>query len=109
MKLRNSNPNGCNIVIYNLHPMLFFFPKILKFELNKSLQSLLEQRFCNYAQTITLDNFHFNNQNGMIQSFPLIYKSRKQISNFLFQKNDFLKLAWIAKVEKETTYHVVNF
>jgi len=40
MELKNANPNGCNDVINNLQPN-FFFPKILKIELNKGLQSLL--------------------------------------------------------------------
>jgi len=39
MELKNANPNGCNVVINNLHPMIFF-SKILKIELNKGLQSL---------------------------------------------------------------------
>jgi len=34
MELKNSNSNGHNVVINNLHPMLiFFFPKTLKIEL----------------------------------------------------------------------------
>jgi len=40
MELKNTNPNGCNVVINNLHPTILFFQKILKIELNKGLQSL---------------------------------------------------------------------
>jgi len=40
IQLKNVNPNGCNVVINNLHPMVLFFQKILKIELNKGLQSL---------------------------------------------------------------------
>jgi len=39
MKLKNSN--GFNVLVNNLHPMILFFQKILKIELNKGLQSLL--------------------------------------------------------------------
>jgi len=39
MELKNANPNGFHVVINNLHPMFLFF-KVLKFELNKELQSL---------------------------------------------------------------------
>jgi len=40
MALKNANSNVCNVVINNLHPMILFFQKILKIELNKGLQSL---------------------------------------------------------------------
>jgi len=40
MELKNANPNGCNVVINNLHPMFLFFFKILEIELNKGIQSL---------------------------------------------------------------------
>jgi len=40
MELKNANPNGCNVLIKNLHLMFLFFPKILEIELNKGLQSL---------------------------------------------------------------------
>jgi len=33
MELKNANPNGCNVVKINLHPMIIFFSFI--FELNK--------------------------------------------------------------------------
>jgi len=32
MELKNINPDGWNVVINNLHPMILFFPKILKIE-----------------------------------------------------------------------------
>jgi len=32
MELKNANPNGCNVVINNLHPLILFFSKILKIE-----------------------------------------------------------------------------
>jgi len=35
MELKNANPNGCNVVSNNLHPIILFSPKILKIELNK--------------------------------------------------------------------------
>jgi len=41
MELKNANSNSCNVVINNLHPMIFF-QKILKTELNKRLQSLMQ-------------------------------------------------------------------
>jgi len=41
MKLKNANPNGCNVEIKNVHPMIFIFKKISKIESNKGLQSLL--------------------------------------------------------------------
>jgi len=34
--------NGYDVLINNLHPMLLLFSKILKIELNKGLQSILE-------------------------------------------------------------------
>jgi len=37
MELKNANPNGCNVVIKNLHHIILFFQKILKIELNKGL------------------------------------------------------------------------
>jgi len=40
MELKNSNPNGCIVVIKNLHLIFYFFPKILKNELNNGHQSL---------------------------------------------------------------------
>jgi len=40
MEFKNANPNGSNAVINNLHPMNYFFQKILKIELNKRHQSL---------------------------------------------------------------------
>jgi len=41
IELKNANPNGCNVVINNLHRFLFlFFSKILKIDLNKGFQSL---------------------------------------------------------------------
>jgi len=40
MELKNANPNGCNVVISNIHLIFLFIPKILKIELNKGLQSL---------------------------------------------------------------------
>jgi len=39
MELKNVNPNVRNVVISNLHPMILFFQKWLKIELNKGLQS----------------------------------------------------------------------
>jgi len=27
MELENANPNGCNVTINNLHPMILFFSK----------------------------------------------------------------------------------
>jgi len=42
-----------------------------------------------YPQTKTPHNFHLINQNGMIQSFSHIYKSREPISKYYFLKNDF--------------------
>ncbi len=35
-----SQSQGCNVVIKNLHLKFLFFQKILKIELNKGLQSL---------------------------------------------------------------------
>jgi len=40
MELKNANSNGCNIVINNPHPIILFFSKILRIELNEGLQSL---------------------------------------------------------------------
>jgi len=41
MELENDNPNDCNVVINNLHPIfLNFFSKTLKIQLKKGLQSL---------------------------------------------------------------------
>jgi len=40
MELKNANPNDCHVLIDNLH-LLFFFPKILKIDLNKGLQIYL--------------------------------------------------------------------
>jgi len=41
MELKNANPNGYNVVINNLHPMILIFSKILKIELNyKGFQNL---------------------------------------------------------------------
>jgi len=37
MELKNANPNGCNAIINNLHPIIFFFSKILKIESNLGL------------------------------------------------------------------------
>jgi len=44
MELNNAKPNGCNVVVDNLHPMVLLFSKILKNELNKGLQSLYYSR-----------------------------------------------------------------
>jgi len=44
MDLKNANPNGCNVEVNNLHPMIFYPQKILKIELKKRLQSLLSSR-----------------------------------------------------------------
>ena len=40
MELKNPNLKGYNFVINNVHLIFLFFPKILKIELNKGLQSL---------------------------------------------------------------------
>jgi len=40
MELKNANFNGFDVVIKSLHLIFLFFPKILKIELNKGLQSL---------------------------------------------------------------------
>jgi len=40
MELKNPNPNGCNVIINNIHLMILFFQKILKIELNTGLQNL---------------------------------------------------------------------
>jgi len=49
MELKNVNPNGCNVEINNLLPMLLYFSKILKTELNKRLPKfILKKRFHNY-------------------------------------------------------------
>ncbi len=92
--MKNANPNGCDVVINNLHrTFLFFFPKILKIESNKGLQSLfLSEDFITTQKLHTTKipcNFHLLNQNRKIQSFPLIDKSRKPISNFYLKKRDF--------------------
>jgi hypothetical protein len=45
VELKLANPNGCDIVINNLHLMfLFFFKRILKMEFNTGLQSLFWSR-----------------------------------------------------------------
>jgi len=76
MEMKNSNPNGHNFVINNLHPIFFLFSKILKIKLNGRLQKfILVKRFHNYPQTKIPRNFHLVNQNGMIQSFPCIHYS----------------------------------
>jgi len=40
MELKNANPNDCNVVINNIHPMILFFPKNIEAKVNKGLQSL---------------------------------------------------------------------
>jgi len=40
MELKNANPNGHNVIINNLHPIILFFPKILQTKSKKGLQSL---------------------------------------------------------------------
>jgi len=40
MELKNANPNGCNVVINNVHLIVLLFQKVLKIELNIKLQSL---------------------------------------------------------------------
>jgi len=65
MELKNSNSNGCNVVINNTHLIIYFFPKILKIELNKGLQSLSSNR--DFVTTYKLPqiktpyNFHLIN------------------------------------------------
>jgi len=44
MELKNTNSNGCKVAINNLHPMILFFSKLLKIQLNKGLQSLFPSR-----------------------------------------------------------------
>jgi len=45
MKLTNANPNGCNVVINTVHPIvLFFINKKKEIEWNKKLQSLFFSR-----------------------------------------------------------------
>jgi len=88
MELKITNSNGCNVVINNLYTLYCLFLNILKIELNKGLQSLFQSRdsITRYPQTKIPHNFHFINQNTMIQSFLYIYKSLKPISIFYFFK-----------------------
>jgi len=39
MELKNSNPNGCNVVLTYTPYFFIFFPKILKIEFKKGFQS----------------------------------------------------------------------
>jgi len=41
MELKNASPNGCNVVINNLHPTILFFSKKLKIEINKGFQKFI--------------------------------------------------------------------
>jgi len=82
MKMKNANPNGCDVVINNLHPMVSFFSKIIENQAKwKTSKFILESRFDNCPQIKTPHNFHFINQNGMIHSFLHIYNSKKTIYN----------------------------
>jgi len=47
-------PNNCNVIINNLHPMIYLFFKILEIELDKGLQSLFQSRDSTSAHTLKL-------------------------------------------------------
>jgi len=52
------------------------------------------------------------NQNGMIQSFRYINKSKEPISNFYFEKKKFFLNRFAARVARQamkTTYHTITF
>jgi len=56
----------------------------------------------NCLQSKTPHNFHVNDENGMIQSFPLIYVwiSKNQFQIFVYEKIDFLNLPRFLSLEK---------
>jgi len=78
MGLKSVNPNGCNAVINNIHPMILFFSKNIENWVNqKMLKFIFDWRIHNCPQTKIPHNFHLINQNGMIQKLLLSYKSRE--------------------------------
>jgi len=80
----------------------------LKIELNGGLQSLSKSRdSIQTLQTKTPHNFHLINQNGMIQSFPCIYKSIESTSVFL--KEIFEELFLLPRLPtKQGKLHIIQ-
>jgi len=90
MESKDANPNGCTVVINNIHLMfLFFFKNIENWVNKRTSKFILEYRIYNCSQTKTLHNFWLI---GMLQGFLYIYKSRKPISSFYFWRKWFFQI-----------------
>jgi len=110
MELKNDNPNGCNVVLKNLHPMALFFPKILKIEQDEGLQSLFESRKSiiahNLKHLITFDSLI---KVECIKAIRIYITLENQFQIFIFGKSDFLRFVGIAQLQNKQTYKAITF
>jgi len=93
MELNNANSNGCNVVINNLYPRIFFSSKILQIELNKQLQNLFESRESISAHKLKLFiTFDLLIEIERFKDFYVYINLEKQFQIFIFEKSDFFYL-----------------
>jgi len=90
MELKYANSNGYNFVINSLNAMIYFFPKMLKIELNKGLQSLFKSRksitICKPKLLVTFISLI---KMKWFKDFHVYVNLENQFQIFVFEKSDF--------------------